>query len=112
MPTITISDAEFQAIKGQLCEESQADVSQIKDFVGQKLFIRTVTYHLTGRVTKVVGNLIELEDAAWIASSGRFANAIKSGSLDEVEPVGRAWVNLGSVVDMFPWNHALPQEQK
>jgi ParB/RepB/Spo0J family partition protein len=39
-------------------------------------------------------------------------NAIKEGTLDEVEPVGIMWVNLSSVVDFFPWRHKLPQEQK
>ncbi len=66
---------------------------------------------MTGKVTKRVGNFIQLEDAAWIADSGIFMSAIKNGTLDEVEPVDTCWVNLNSVVDMFPWNHALPREQ-
>jgi hypothetical protein len=39
-------------------------------------------------------------------------NAIKNGSLDEVEPVGDAFVNSNSIVDIFPWKHDLPKEQK
>ena len=80
--------------------------------VGEKFFFRTVTYHLTGKVKKVVGNIIQLEDAAWVADSGRFMNAIKEGKLNEVEPVGTAFININSVTDFFPWKHSLPKEQK
>ena len=39
-------------------------------------------------------------------------NAIKDGTLDEVEPVGDAFVNLDAVTDFFPWKHTLPNDQK
>ena len=42
-----------------------------------------------------------LVDAAWIADSGRFMDAIKKGELNEVEPVGEAMININSIVDMF-----------
>ena len=80
--------------------------------VGKSYFIRTVTYHLTGKVKTIVGKFLVLEDAAWIADSGRFSNAIKKGTLNEVEPVGDAIVNTDSIADAFPWVHALPKEQK
>ena len=41
-----------------------------------------------------------------------FMNAIKEGKLNEVEPVGDAFLNLDSVTDAFPWVHPLPKEQK
>lgn len=75
-------------------------------------FIRTVTYHLVGRVVSFTPEYIVLEYASWVADSGRFMQAIKDGTLSEVEPVGVAVVNRGSIVDAFPWNHALPTEQK
>lgn len=83
-----------------------------KDLIGSKLFIRTVTYHMVGKVEKVEDGFIRLSDASWIADSGRFSTAIKEGSLSEVEPVGEAYVSLGSIVDMFPWTHELPTKQK
>jgi hypothetical protein len=110
--TLEISDDTYERIKEQLQADELVDVSTLDDLVGQKLFIRTVTYHMVGKVTKRMGSFIQLEDASWIADSGRFSNAIKEGTLDEVEPVGIAWVNLGSVVDFFPWRHKLPTEQK
>lgn len=109
--TIEISDESYELIKDQLSADELVDISTLDDLVGQKLFIRTVTYHLTGKVVKRMGAFIQLEDAAWIADSGRFSQAIKEGTLNEVEPVGTAWVNLSSVVDFFPWKHKLPTKQ-
>jgi hypothetical protein len=110
--TITISDESFELIKEQLNEEERFDVNELKDFVGKKFFIRTVTYHLVGEVKKIVGNFFVLENASWIADSGRFMEAIKKGILNEVEPVGDALVNINSITDIFPWIHKLPSEQK
>jgi peroxiredoxin len=109
---IEVSDETYEKIKDQLSADEIIDISSLDDLVGKKLFIRTVTYHMTGRVTKRMGTFIEMEDAAWIADSGRFSNAIKKGVLDEVEPVETMWVNLNSVVDFFPWKHELPKTQK
>jgi hypothetical protein len=109
MKTIEVSEEVFEKIKDQLGES--VDVSSLDDFVGQKLFIRTVTYHLLGEVVKRAGNLLELKDASWVADSGRFMNAIKEGTLNEVEPVGKCWVNSQGIIDIFPWAHPLPKEQ-
>jgi len=80
--------------------------------IGKSYFFRTVTYHLVGKVTKKYGNWLELVDASWVADSGRFTNAIKKGTLSEVEPVGIVYVNLDTVTDAFPWTHPLPDKQK
>ena len=113
MRTLEISEETYNKIKDQLKEEEKMDLNDLNDMVGKKWFIRTVTYHLTGRAVALVGSQwLLLEDAAWIASSGRFMQAIKDGELDEVEPVGDAIINLNSVTDMFPWVHDLPMEQK
>lgn len=110
--TIEISDETFEKLKTQLGEDCYKDITSLSDMVGEKFYFRTVTYHLTGRVKKVVGSILELENAAWIADSGRFMQCIKEGLLNEVEPVGRAFINLNSVTDFFPWKHALPDKQK
>lgn len=109
--TIEISDETFEKIKQQLGEDSFKDIMSLSDMVGEKFFFRTVTYHLTGRVKKVIGSILELENASWIADSGRFMQAIKKGELKEVEPVGRAFLNINSVTDFFPWTHPLPETQ-
>lgn len=110
--TIEVSDETYVKIKDQLTADEMVDISSLDDLVGKKLFVRTVTYHMTGKVTKRIGSFIQMEDAAWIADSGRFSDALAKGELDEVEPVGTAWVNLSSVVDFFPWKHELPKTQK
>ena len=83
------------------------------DLIGKAFFFRTVTYHMVGKVVaQYGGGIVQLADASWIADSGRFMQAIKDGKLSEVEPVGEAFLNIKSVTDFFPWNHALPTEQK
>jgi hypothetical protein len=110
--TIELSDELYDSLKDTLSAGGATEVQGWKDLEGEKLFIRTVTYHLVGKVVAVNGTLIELSDASWVASSGRFMQAIKDGTLDEVEPVGRAFVNAGAITDCFPWRHALPKTQK
>lgn len=110
--TIVISEETYEKLKDQLTNEGYKEINSLADLVGKKFFFRTVTYHLTGKVKKVIGSLIELEDAAWIADSGRFADALKTGKLNEVEPCGSAFINSNSITDFFPWNHKLPLEQK
>jgi hypothetical protein len=112
MRTIQIPDELYETLADQLSTHEVTDVTSWSNLVGRKLFIRTVTYHLVGKVTAVAGNLIELSDASWVADSGRFSVAIKTGTLSEVEPVGQAWVNANAVTDIFPWVHALPKEAK
>ena len=112
MPQLDISQETYEKIKDQLEVVETVELDSLDDMVGKKLFIRTVTYHCVGKVKTRMGGFIELEKASWIADSGRFSDAIKKGSLDEVEPVGTMWVNLASIVDFFPWVHKLPIDQK
>ena len=80
---------------------------------GECVFIRTVTYHLTGRVRRQIGSFVELEEAAWIADSGRFSDAISKGTLSEVEPVpGIVRVNIAAVTDIFQWTNPLPRARQ
>ncbi|CAK0747926.1 hypothetical protein CCP3SC15_1500015 [Gammaproteobacteria bacterium] len=54
-----------------------------------------------------------LEDAAWIADTGRFADCLANGSLSEVEPfVGPVIICRGAIVDATEWTHELPRSQK
>ena len=85
----------------------------MKNMMGKTVFIRTVTMYHTGRVVDMDDKFIVLEDAAWIADTGRFSDALKSGNLSEVEPVdGLVRVSLGAIVDVFEWSHELPREKK
>lgn len=81
--------------------------------IGKAYFIRTVTYFATGRVKEIVGQFLVLEDAAWIADTGRFSDALAKGVMEEVEPIGGdMFINTNSITDAFPWSHKLPLEKK
>ncbi|MGY6501623.1 MAG: hypothetical protein ACXIVQ_12145 [Acidimicrobiales bacterium] len=80
---------------------------------GDKLLIRTVTMTLTGEVVACSPSWIILDDAAWIADTGRFADAIDTGALNEIEPMGHGVrVARAAIVDVTPWLHDLPTDQK
>ena len=80
--------------------------------IGQKVLIRTVTYHLVGQIKDRNGDWLMLTDASWVADSGRFHTALAEGRLNEVEHVGEAYVNLAAATDAFPWKHELPSASK
>ena len=109
---IEISEETYQKIKDQLQGEEIIEINELSDLIGKKFLFRTVTYHQVGRVVKQIGDFLQLEEASWVADDGRFTQAIKEGSLDEVEPVGTMFVNIKALVDFCPFNHELPKEQK
>lgn len=81
--------------------------------IGKAYLIRTVTLYYTGRVVAITGKFIQLEEAAWIADAGRWAQASADGSFSEVEPFAvNPWVNTDSVIDMHEIKYKLPTKQK
>jgi hypothetical protein len=80
--------------------------------VGKCYYIETVTKYWTGRVTRVDCDWIELEDAAWIADTGRFHEFIENGTASEVEPIKsgvRQLVPVACVTGVTEWPHPLPR---
>lgn len=90
----------------------ELSIADIKDLLGTKessspwkiganYLIRTVTMVDTGRLVAVTEHELVLEDAAWIADTGRFADALKIANFSEVEPFpfGRVIVGRGSLID-------------
>lgn len=100
----------------QAMMETQTDLDNSAFIIGAPYFIRTVTHHFVGRLIKIVKCgvcFLMLEDAAWVASDGRFTQAIENGELEEVEPVtGPILVNVESIIDVHTWKHPLPRQQK
>ena len=82
--------------------------------IGKGYFIRTVTAYLTGRLVAVTSQELVLTDAAWIADTGRFADALKKASFNEVEPFpdGEVVVGRGAIIDACIFEQALPRSQK
>ena len=112
MRQIKISDETYEKIKDQLLENEGKNINNFADMIGGKYFFRTVTYFVLGRVKKQVGQFFELEDASWIPDTGRFMDFLKDGKLEEVEPTGKHFVNIETVVDFFEWRFELPLKQQ
>ena len=69
--------------------------------LGAIYLVRTVTMIDTGRLVGVTEHELILEDAAWIADTGRFADALEKAEFGEVEPfpAGRVIVGRGALID-------------
>lgn len=69
--------------------------------IGKCYFIRTVTMIDVGVLVAVTPQELVLEDAAWIADTGRFSQAVAKAEFNEVEPFpgGRVIIGRGSIVD-------------
>ena len=85
--------------------------------IGENYLIRTVTFIQLGKLIAVYDQELVLDQAAWIADTGRFHNALKDGidklSNAEIEPfLKEAIVGRGALVDACIYTHKLPQEQK
>ena len=82
--------------------------------VGQAYLIRTVTMIQTGRLVAVYDKELVLDDAAWVADTGRFYDALSKGTLNEIEPFpdGPVIVGRGAICDAAIWSHPLPRKQK
>jgi hypothetical protein len=83
--------------------------------IGKNYFIRCVTHYYTGRLVRVTAQELVLEDAAWIADTGRFAQAIETGDFSEVEPypaIHELIIGRGAVVDAIEGSWNLPKKQK
>jgi len=103
--TIKIDEVEYvrkDSIKPQLAVP-QGDKSNPFMEVGKDYFIRTVTHYFTGRLVWVGEKELVLEDAAWIADTGRFNTFMLGKDVNEVEPFpngSRVIVARGSLIDM------------
>ena len=121
MKKITVDGVEYVSKKEADIELNKAKSGKVKVIdgkavpfeIGGKYFIRTVTYFATGEVVEIKGDFLVLTDAAWVADTGRFRDAISTGVLNEVEPVDvPMFINMASITDAFVWKNKLPREQK
>ncbi|MCF6304389.1 MAG: hypothetical protein L3J33_03345 [Rhodobacteraceae bacterium] len=69
--------------------------------IGKTYLIRTVTMIDVGILTAVFPNELVIEKAGWIADTGRFSEALKTGDFSEVEPFpdGPIIIGRGSLID-------------
>lgn len=81
--------------------------------VGEKYMIRGVTNYMLGEVREIVGDFLVLDNASWVADTGKFSEALEKGTLSEVERVPNGTIiNTGSICDAQPWLLDLPTETK
>ncbi len=73
--SVEVSDEQFDAVE-QLLAEQKNELSALSDLVGSRWFFRTVTYHLIGKVEKIVGKFAYLTDAKVVFSSGNISDAL------------------------------------
>ena len=84
------------------------------EWVGQNVLIRTVTMIQVGHLDAVSPDTLVLSDAAWVADTGRFNEALTSGDVGECEPFpdGRVLVGRGAVIDACLWSAPLLRSVK
>jgi len=82
--------------------------------IGKNYVLRTVTMIQVGKLVKVTDNELVLEDAAWVADTGRWKSFLAEGEFDEAEPFpdGEVIVGRHSLIDACVWNHGVIRIQK
>jgi len=81
--------------------------------VGDKVFIRSVTLYYTGRISHLKDDWITLENASWIADTGRFYDFLKYGKCSEYESFQKTVsIPVQSLIDITAWDHALFEGNK
>lgn len=113
---INIDELTLGQIKqiGELLNLQQNGATPPQPFeIGKYYCIRTVTMIDTGRIVAVTPQWIVIEEAAWIADTGRFSDAVKKSEFNEVEPFpdGRVIIGTGAVIDACQIKKS-PREQK
>lgn len=80
--------------------------------IGKSYMIRSVTHYYVGKLAEITDEEYVLENASWVADTGRFSDCLKEGNFSELEPfVDPVYVNRGGIIDKTLWNHDLPRER-
>ena len=91
------------------------DANPFNNWIGKNVFIRTVTMIQVGKLDAVYANELVLSNAAWIADTGYFADALRNPEkLDEIEPWpdGKVIIGRKAIIDVCLWTHALLRSVK
>ena len=81
--------------------------------IGKNYMIRTVTMIDAGKLIAVTSQELVLENASWIADTGRFMQAVEKAEFGEVEPFpdGKVIIGRGSIIDAVEIK-IVPRSQK
>ena len=111
--TITIDDVKYVRADsvGTIEPVYEGDFQPFE--IGANYLIRTVTMIDTGKVVAASHKYVILENAAWIADTGRFSDALKKCQFNEVEPFpsGRVILNATAIIDAVKLS-TVPTSQK
>jgi len=103
--TMMIDDVKYVREDSVTTEQSLAPIQMNTTVgpwqIGKIYLIRTVTMIDTGILVGVGAKELVLEEAAWIADTGRFSDAIAKAEFSEVEPFpkGRLILNRSCIID-------------
>ena len=82
---------------------------------GKSYLVRTVTMIYTGEFVRLDGDFIIMNNVAWIPETKRWADTVKDGVFEEVEPYpdnSEVAINKQACLDIVMVNWKLPREQK
>ena len=94
---------------------AEPESTALDQFIGQPIIVRTVTMIQTGRLKSHDRHFLVLTDAAWIADTGRWADALAGRApFGEIEPFpnGDVLVGIGAVIDLAALSIDPPRDQK
>ena len=83
--------------------------------LGQSYLFRTVTHYWVGKIVSIYENEVVLENASWVADTGRFSECLSSGFPENAEyetAIGKTIVHRAAIVDASEWKHELPKTSK
>ncbi len=115
MNTNDITIGEMKEIQSLFNLRATNEVANAHPYnIGKNYLIRTVTMTIFGQLIEVHDQELVIWDAAWIADTGRFHDALINGSFNEVEPFpdGKVIVGRGSVIDAVELSLPLERNQK
>jgi hypothetical protein len=94
--------------------DAVTEVPPMFDFlVGQAYYVETFGKFFVGRVSHLTGTTVTLDQAAWVAQTGRYSEFLAKGRADgmEVEPMGDGLeLSLAYISVKRPWPHKLFKE--
>ena len=82
--------------------------------LGENICIRTVTMLYTGRLVAEDAHILYLDQATWVADSGRYKDFVEKGIISECEPYPAdliVRINKATIVDDHDFNAPLPRKQ-
>ena len=106
---------EIKKLQSLFSKETAQTLSESHPFdIGKQYFIRTVTHYFTGKLEAVYPQEFVFSSVSWIADTGRYSDALKDHSFNEVEPYpdGDVIIGRGSLIDMCEFTGTLPRSKK